>query len=175
MEQVYLGTIVNPRGFKGEMKLTEVMPDCPTIPEGTEVLIGYSPNFAQKYIVEYWKNSKFVSFAKIKGINSDDRVYDLKEHGIFIDEEILNSLFDDEEKIIRPQGLLIYDDATGELIGEVIEEWELPANNVWLVQTEEGKLPVPKNEHFVVSIDKKNNTAKINVIDGLMDLLERDE
>lgn len=175
MEHIYLGTIVNPRGFKGEMKLDDVMPNCPIIPEGMEVFIGYSPNFSQKFIVEEWKNAKFVSYAKIRGVNSDDKVYSLKEHGIFIDEEKFNSIMDSDEIIIKPQGILVYDNATGELIGEVIEEWELPANNVWFVQTEDGKLPIPKNEHFIASIDKINNTARINVIEGLMDLLERDE
>lgn len=175
MEPIYLGTIVNSRGYSGEIKLDDVLPDCPNIPEGTEVLVGYSPNFSQSYIVEKWKNNKTFSNVKLKNINDDVEAARLKEHGIFIDEDLLNSFVEDSEVIRNATGIMVYNSDSDELIGEVIEEWDLPANKVWLIQTESGRLPVPVNEIFISSFDKQTKIAKLNVLDGLMDLLEKDE
>lgn len=176
MELVYIGTIVNPRGYKGEMKLDDVMVNCPVIPVNTEVYVGYSPNFSQKYYVESWANNKKLSYIKLTNIDSEELVLELKEKGIFIDELILDDLYSSEEdKPIISTGIKVYDNANDKYLGEVLEIWEMPANNIWYVQTENGRLPVPANNEIIAEYDRENNTAKINVLDGLLDLLEKDD
>ena len=172
-EAIYLGTIVNIRGLHGEMKLDDIMPECPVIPEGTEVYVGYSPTFSQKFKIKEWKNGKKLSFVQLQNVETDEAAREFKEKGIFIEQSLLES-FIEEPIAMSSTGLKVFDNSTSELIGEVMEVWDLPANKVWYIRTDEGMLPVPVTAEVVAEVDYDTNTARINVVDGLMDLLEPD-
>jgi len=51
----------------------------------------------------------------------------------------------------------------------------LPANDVWLVETEKGELPLPYIKDVVKRVDIENKRIEINLIDGLTDLIKNEK
>lgn len=167
---VMIGVVGNYYGLEGEFNLKIEYSEIRELPKGFKVRVGYSANFAEEFIIERFERKNNRAIAKFLGINDKETIAMHKEKGIFADEEEVqkyNSKFIPTDKII---GCLVLDAATGQKIGEVIEVWELPANNVWLAKTDSGDLPIPVIDEVILETDFDRKIIKINVIDGLLDL-----
>jgi 16S rRNA processing protein RimM len=168
----YIGTISSSRGLKGEIVLKDVPENISGLKRKSEIFIGYSASFVKQYGLDYFKKSNRKSFIKLKEINSETDIFDLKEKGIFTDVENIiiekdSNLSDD---IVGSKVINIKNNSE---IGIIKEIWYVPSSNdVWLVETPEGELPIPVTKEVVVEKDTENSIIKINLIDGLMDLLE---
>jgi len=168
----YIGTISSSRGLKGEIILKDVPENISLLKSNSDIFIGYSASFAQKYSLEYFKKSNRKSFLKLKEINSENEIYNLKEKGIFtlLENIIIEKNSDLSDDIV---GSKVINHKNNSEIGVVKEIWYVPSSNdVWLVETPDGELPIPVTKEVVVEKDTENSIIKINLIDGLMDLLE---
>ena len=63
----------------------------------------------------------------------------------------------------------------GEKIGTVMEWWTMPANDVYLIRTETGELPIPVIDDVVKSVDFRKKRIHIVMIDGLRDIEQKKE
>lgn len=169
-EKVLIGIVGNHYGYEGEFNFILEYKAINFLPKGFRIYIGYSPNFANEYIIEKFEKKNNRVIAKLQGINSKEEVEKLQERGIFASElEIkkYNEQFIPTDNII---GCEVIDNLNGQKIGKIIEVWELPANDVWLVETDFGELPLPVINDVIVETNFENKIVKINVIDGLLDL-----
>ena len=171
MELKKIGNVVSTKGNSGILILASCSQGL-FLGENCEVFIGFSESFTEKYILEkdfIGKHRK--SELLLQGVDSKEKAQVLKEKGLFaIKEDILeyNEGYIFPEEIIGCKVLVI--DANCYL-GEIIDIWELPANNVWLVETEKGNLPLPVIDDVIKEIDINNKVIKIVLLDGLMDLI----
>lgn len=164
MDKFKLGVIVGTRGIKGDLVLSEAVRDI-TLPEGIIAYVGYSENYADKMTLQSI-NGKIVH---LSGINSKEEAERLKEKAIFVSRDAIiknNSNFIFEDDIIGCDVI-----ANAQIIGKVIEIWEMPANNVWLVEMKDGKLPLPVIDDVIKEVDTNNKRIEIELIDGLMDIV----
>ncbi len=176
MEYKYVGTISGIKGYKGEI----ILSDCPEwkiqLDLNTKIKIGYSEKFSKNYTIKSFSSGKGFGSVCLLEITNDKEAVTFKEQGVFVAESALQrkkgDVFAGEFN-----GFKVLNSKTGELLGTVKEYWQLPANDCILVETKNGDLPVPFIDDFVKSINKRSRIIKINIIDGLMDLLnnERDE
>ncbi len=171
-KNILIGTIGKARGVSGEFFIYSFLAKITELPENFNIKIGYSESFSNIHKLEYIDfpaPNKFVG--KIKGINSKEEITEFKEQGIFASlSEILKSnpdfyMIDD---ILDCQ---VRDVETQEIIGHIIEVWDMPANDVWLIETKDGDLPVPVVESIVKNVDFENKTVDIFMMEGLRDLL----
>ena len=51
----------------------------------------------------------------------------------------------------------------------------MPANDVWLVQTPKGNLPIPVIDQIIIKRNMESKSIEIFVMPGLMDLLNNTE
>jgi 16S rRNA processing protein RimM len=166
---IYIGTILQIKGFKGEMVIGDLLSDLPQLKPHTKVKIGFSEQFAKEYTIIKWLSVNRNATMKLKEINTDKEAKDLKEQGIFVDDVILKSLDNDYISIDEVIGFKVYDDDTNQYIGEISEIWETPTNKLWLVLDEKGtEIIIPVIEQFVKKIDYANKTARIFVMEGLI-------
>lgn len=166
---IYIGTILQIKGFNGEMVIGDLLSGLPQLKPQTKVNIGFSDQFAREYTIVKWIPTNRNVLMKLKEINSDKEAKELKEQGIFIDDTILKTL--DTEYISSDEliGFKIYDVDTGAYIGQVSEIWETPINKLWLVLDEQGtEIIIPVIEQFVKEIDYANRIARIFVMEGLI-------
>jgi len=171
MELKKIGNIVNSKGINGNL----ILVNCPKglfLNKDSEVFIGYSESFTEKYILaEDFIGNINKTELSLKSIDSKEKAQELKEKALFATkEDILKNnegyIFPDE--IIGCRVLLLCD---GSCIGEIIDIWELPANDVWLVETEKGNLPLPVIDDVIKEIDLHSKVIKIILLDGLLDLI----
>ncbi len=167
----YLGTIVKPKGFRGGISVVHVPENLKNLKKGSVVLAGLSENFAEEYTVDSWKNRNGKAIVKFIGIDSEADAGTLKEFGIYADSEKIRFIDDDKHFISEIIGCKV-SDSEGKLLGEVTDVWKLPGNDVWLVETKDGDLPVPVIDDVVKEIDIKEKIIRINLIPGLLELLD---
>lgn len=166
------GAITGIRSYNGSVYISNVPEGCAPPKEGDKVKIGFSEQFSKEFTIKKWKTSKTGAIAAFKEIDSDSEAFKYKEQGVFVDESALSNDGNEKYFIDNLVGCAVIHWKTGEKIGEIIDVWLLPANDVWLTSTPAGELPIPVIDDVVKSVDMNARIVKINPIDGLMDLIE---
>ncbi len=167
----YLGTIVKPKGFRGGVSIVHVPENLKNLKPGSVIVAGLSENFAEEFTVDSWRNKNGKAVVKFIGIDSDADAVKLKEFGIYADADKIQFADDDKHFVNEIIGSEVFD-AGNNRIGTVKDVWNLPGNDVWLVETEDGDLPVPVIDDVVKEIDIKNKSIRIEMIPGLLELLD---
>ena len=163
-----IGTISRTHGTSGAMILTQCPDPSIALPDGTNVLIGFSANFSTPYVLTSCQTHKQSLIITLKGIGMND-VDALKDNGVFIDESVL--LRDTEQFFVSDLiGCTAYDER-GTRLGEITDVWIMPANDVWVLSTKEGDIPLPVIDDVIVSTDINSKRIIVRMMDGLRDLL----
>lgn len=169
----YFGTITSPNGFKGKMNIKDVPEGIDKLRLGSKVLCGFSPKFASEYNLLSFSKKENKAIIELKEIQSDKQAFDLKEKGLFTHQK---NLIIPQEEVLTDDiiGLEVIEINSDEKIGEIIDVWYLPGNDVWLAKTEKGELPLPVIDQVIKKKDFKNGKILVNIIDGLWDLVNSD-
>ncbi|MFP4527890.1 MAG: ribosome maturation factor RimM [Candidatus Kapaibacterium sp.] len=166
----YIGTITGSRGVEGAIMLRDVPNELKSLPEGITVKIGYTPAFARDYTLYKFKSMNRGAIVRLREVQTREQARDMKEFGIFIDEEDIRRA---NEKIIFEDELIgsdVIDLESGESIGKVVEVLDMPANDVWIVDTDRGELPLPVTDEVIKKVDKENKIIHAQLPDGIWDL-----
>ncbi|MFM8840192.1 MAG: ribosome maturation factor RimM [bacterium] len=163
-----IGTISRTHGTAGAMILTQCPDSSISLKPGTQVLVGFSASYSKPYTLTSCETYKQSLIIMLRGIEMKD-INELKDNGVFIDESLL---FRDKEQyyvsdLIGCKGI----DEQGNILGEITDVWIMPANDVWVLTTKEGDIPLPVIDDVIVSTDIENKSIVIRLIDGLRDLL----
>lgn len=174
MKLVFLGTILNYRGVKGDFTIAGKIGSEIDNKNVKELYIGYSPTFSRKFAVEKFENFSKGYQIKLSGIDSKEQVTEYNEQGVYIDESLI---IKDKSVLNLVDGDVfnVYDNSNLELIGQVLEIWEMPANDVLYVKTSKGNLPIPIIDEVITKIDNESKEIYVNMISGLWELLERND
>jgi 16S rRNA processing protein RimM len=167
----YIAAIENTYGYKGEIIIGKLDENLKTVLDGTQLNIGFSEKFNKPYILEHWDNRQNKVIIKLVGVNSDKDALNLKDMGIFVDDSLINS--DDESYYVDDLiGCRVFDNKTNKELGIIKDVLIMPANDVWIVDMPEGELPIPYIEDVVKKVEIDSKIVSIELIDGLMDLLD---
>jgi len=137
------------------------------------IVIGYSENTGSIFTVSEYRLSRKRLHIRLKQTLSSAQIVDFKEMGVFIDEG--NILFEDENESYFISDLIgceVYSTNEDEYIGEIVDVYTMPANDVWVVRTNEGDLPVPAVKEFIIDINMEQKKIIIEMHEGLSDLIE---
>lgn len=168
-DYLLVGVIVKTKGYKGEMIVIDIPKAIENIRENIKVKIGYSEQFAMEFNLKHFKRYQKNANLKLKEINSDTEARSLKEHGLFVKKEDINrkeNVYIDHEIA----GCKVYDFQTEEFLGEIVDILELPANDVWILKTDNSEIPLPVIDDVIKSVDITKKEIRIEVMEGLMDL-----
>lgn len=171
MELKKIGNIVNTKGINGSLVVIEA-PKNLFLNKDCEVFVGFSENFIEKYILaEAFYGSIKKTELMLKTIDSKEKAQKLKDKALFATKE--NILKNNTDYIFYDELLdcKVYNIENNDLIGDIVQILELPANNVWMVATDRGELPLPVIDDVIKEIDINNKIIKIKLIDGLLDLI----
>ncbi|MBM2813819.1 MAG: rimM [Ignavibacteria bacterium] len=173
MELIYLGIISNSYSLNPKLFITDIPAGMPVIKPDTKVNIGYSKQFSKEFTIASWDISSGKIIAELKEINTPEQAAALKNSAVFIKEDnIIEVLADNNyHKVGELENCQVFDYETGDVIGKVVDVWLLPANDVWVVETTNGKLPVPAIEEVIKKVDINSKRIEILLIPGLLDLL----
>lgn len=168
----FIGSLKEPRGLKGEIEIRDIPEGVLGIAPNSELHIGFTEAFSEIYHLEKWIKTHNKYVLSIKDINSPEAASLINGKGVFTDEA--NILYDEEsyfiDELLR---CLVFNHKTGEKIGIIADVLLLPANDVWIVKTDEGELPVPVIKDVIKKVDVKNRRVEIELIDGLLELIDK--
>lgn len=184
MAYKYIGVITGSKGLKGSFIIHGAPADLQKIRKGTKIKIGFSEQFSKVFTVSDWKIKKN-HIATTKEIQSLEEAQTYKEQGVFVEEKDLS--FENEEMMFVEEiigdndsvekseydGYRVIEQKTGIELGRIIDVWILPANDVWVVKTNDGELPLPVIDEVVLSIDKKEKIVYAVLIPGLLDIIHK--
>jgi 16S rRNA processing protein RimM len=163
-----IGTISRSHGTAGAMILTQCPDASISLKSGTNVLIGFSANFAKPYILTSCESYKQSLIITLKGIGMSD-IAQLKDNGVFIDEKEL--LRDNEQYYISDLLECSAKDEQGNILGTITDVWIMPANDVWVLTTKDGDIPLPVIDDVIISTNIEKKEIVVRLIEGLRELL----
>jgi 16S rRNA processing protein RimM len=171
-ELEFAGTITGTKGFDGRMTLRATPENIMSVRSGAECYIGYSKKFTTKYYVDSWKKTRKEHLLSLKNIVSKEEAINLKEQAVYVNKKDIIQEKKDSYSVGTLLDCIVYDVNTGEKIGKMKDVYLLPANDVWIVNTRKGELPIPFVDEVVKKVDIPNARIEIEMIEGLEELIE---
>jgi 16S rRNA processing protein RimM len=161
-----IGKITSVFGIKGEVK---VQPWCD------------SPELLCEFEELYWKSGtpvtierarvqKNMAIIKIEGIDDADAALKLRNRVLYMNRDDVQ-LEDGSYFIADLLGLEVKDSKTGELYGKLTDVTETGANDVYHIESPDGRLLlIPAIPEVIDRVDIEGGIMEITPLDGLFDI-----
>lgn len=166
-EYLQIGVITTTHGVRGEVKVYPT-----TDPERflslDRVFLDTGKEKKELHVtgVRFFKQLAIVKF---KGIDNINDIEKYKGRSLYVTRDQAIPLEEDEYYIADLIGLDVYLES-GEKFGVLKDVMETGANDVYIVETEEGKeVLIPAIHECVLDIDVEENRMEIHLMDGLLD------
>ena len=162
------GVITTTHGIRGEVKVFPTTDDVHRFEDLDSVLLDTGRDY-MKLEIENVKYFKQYAILKFKGIDNINDIEKYKGRSLYVTRDQAIPLEEDEYYIADLIGLDIYLE-NGEKFGVLKDVMETGANDVYIVETEEGKeVLIPAIHECVLDIDVEENRMEIHLMDGLLD------
>ena len=162
------GVITTTHGIRGEVKVFPTTDDVHRFEDLDSVLLDTGREY-MKLEIENVKYFKQYAILKFKGIDNIKDIEKYKGRSLYVTRDQAIPLEEDEYYIADLMGLDVYLES-GEKFGVLKDVMETGANDVYIVETEEGKeVLIPAIHECVLDIDVEENRMEIHLMDGLLD------
>ena len=162
------GVITTTHGISGEVKVFPTTDDVHRFEDLDSVLLDTGREY-MKLEIENVKYFKQYAILKFKGIDNINDIEKYKGRSLYVTRDQAIPLEEDEYYIADLMGLDVYLER-GEKFGVLKDVMETGANDVYIVETEEGKeVLIPAIHECVLDIDVEENRMEIHLMDGLLD------
>jgi len=150
---IVVGKLGRPRGVHGEIYVTP-MTDYPDRFVGMSAIhVRNRKEWQSREIAE----SRMISgrpVIRFEGIDSPEQAAKLTNHELGIQRDQLVSLPEGQNFLFDLVGCKVVDSETEQEIGEIVEVYQYPANDVYVIKTTDGKsLSLAAVKQFVRHID----------------------
>lgn len=152
MELYLTGIVLKPKGLKGELKVQPVTDFPESFLERREYYIGRSPEESVLRKVRSAKLNQGFAWIVFDGIGSREEAEAVAGCRLYVTGRDLHQLPDDRAYLHELIGLEAFDEQGGR-IGVVADVLEMPASDVYEIDTGDRKVLVPAVEEFVDEID----------------------
>ena len=163
MSKIEVGKIVNVRGVRGEVKINPFLDDTEAFRE-----------FDFLYIKEKQVKILNVKFVKnnpillLEGVDSVEKAEALRNTPVYVDEEMLPELSDNEFYIKDILNLEVVT-VDGELLGKITNVFKTGSNDVYEILKEDGKkFLIPAISQVVKEINIKEKKVTVELLEGLL-------
>lgn len=103
---------------------------------------------------------------KFKGVDDRSEAEKLKNGYLLIEASKLPELEEGRHYLFDLIGVNVYT-TSGELLGEITDVQKYPANDIYIVEGEKGKLLLPAIRDVVKNIDVQNKRMEVELLSGL--------
>ena len=171
MEQLLrVGVITTTHGIRGEVKVFPTTDDIHRFDDLEEVILQNKKEQLTLHIehVKYFKNIVIVKFKEYNNINDVEM---FRKCNLLVTREHAVPLEKGEYFICDVIGAKVINEEDGSVIGTVKEILETGANNVFQIETEEGKeLLFPSIPECIKKVDVEKGEVTAHIMPGLLDL-----
>ncbi len=166
MNHTKIGVIVNTHGLKGTVKVksfTDFKDE--RYKKGSQLLIQFK-NQMLEVTVDKYKTVKTVEYIDFKEYSNINEVEKFKGCDLYIDNEYIHELEEDEYYFSELIGMDVYLDT---YIGTVVDVLEMPRSQMLVVKRDGNKnAMIPFQNEFIDEVDKIQNKITIKYWEGLL-------
>jgi 16S rRNA processing protein RimM len=171
-----VGRTVKTHGIKGELSVS--FDKVPFDEDDIKFFVfDVDGIFVPFFIEDYRFKTDFTAIYKFEGIDSEEQARELNNKTIYIHNDFLINLVDDEPMDIYSFiGFSITDNSLGDL-GKITEIDDSTQNVLFIVNNKKDELLVPASDYLITDIDEENKIIYMDLPEGLvnMDLAEDEE
>ena len=163
-----IGIITKTHGIKGEVKVIptsaeegrfDILSDCFVLDKSGK------PVNLKVTGVKYFKNQVILKF---DGYNTIEDVEKLLQSELYVSREDAVPLEEGEYYVADLLGAKVID-TDGNNIGTFKDYLETPANDVYIIETAEGKdIMIPAVDEFIKDVDAENGIMTVKLIKGML-------
>jgi 16S rRNA processing protein RimM len=164
-EYVSVGYIRRAHGIGGCVHV-ESLTDNPTRFEALSEVIVEIGGKRTLYHVERCSAASKGLLVKFKGVDDRTEAEKLKSGYLLVEAAKLPELEEGSYYLFDLIGMNVYT-TEGELIGEITDVQQYPANDVYIIEGENGKLLLPAIRDVVKNIDVQNKRMEVELLSGL--------
>lgn len=163
---IVLGLIQKPRGLMGELFVRPYQPDSASFRRGLPVVIKTDKISLNTTIEEVKQAGRRLS-VKYEGINDRYTADNYKGGELLCQFSLLPPRKTGEYFVFELIGLKVINNS-GEVVGEIKDVLNFPANDVLLVDSEPGEIMVPLIKKVIEQISIEEGFVKINNINDFI-------
>lgn len=159
-----IGKLRRPHGVRGEIMM-DVLTDFPErLKPGLQLFVG--PDYIPLQLRSQRSHGQTLLMS-FEGYNSPEKVGELRNQIVYATAFDLPELEEDEYYFHELLGLDVVAE-TGESLGKLTEILETGANDVYVVQPDNGpEILLPATEEVILDIDLEQGTMHVNLLPGL--------
>ncbi len=169
MEQLLrVGVISSTHGVRGEVKVYPTTDDVNRFKKLKKVVLDTGREYMDLEIsgVKFFKNQVILKF---KGIDNINDIEKYKGKDLLVHREDAVELGEHENYVADLIDLKVVTDE-GEELGYLVEVMETGANDVYVVETEDGReLLIPAIRDCILDVDLEEEVMTVHIINGLFD------
>jgi 16S rRNA processing protein RimM len=165
---IYLGKILKPFSYKGELKIYIEDFYIDQIKELDSFLLKIQGSYIPFTIKAITKNKSNIFRISLDGIDSEDLAKKLTGIEIYSDNNLIKSKNLETNKNYFFIDFVIYNNNS--IIGKIIDIIENKNQDLFVVVFNEKRILIPLVDEFVVKIDNDNKKILMNLPEGLTDL-----
>ena len=152
MELFLTGVVLKPKGLKGELKVKPVTDFPESFLKRREYYVGKTAEDAALRKVVSAKLNQGFAWLVLEGVGSREEAEALAGFGLYVTKDSLESLPDDRAYIHELIGLEAFDEEAGR-VGRISDVLQMPAHDVYEIDTGSSKVLIPAVEDFITETD----------------------
>jgi 16S rRNA processing protein RimM len=160
VELFLTGIILKPKGLKGELKVRPVTDFPESFLKRREYYTGRTPEEAVIRKVLSAKYYQGFAWIVLEGIESREAAEAVAGYGLYVTGDALKPMPADRAYIHELIGLEVADEDEGR-VGTVSDVLQMPANDVYEIDTGDRKVLVPAVDDFISEIDLKKRIVTL--------------
>lgn len=169
MEQLLrVGVISSTHGVRGEVKVYPTTDDVNRFKKLKNVVLDTGKEHLKLEVsgVKFFKNQVILKF---KGIDNINDIEKYKGKDLLVNREDAVALEENENYVADLIDLKVVTDE-GQVLGVLAEVMETGANDVYVVETEDGKeLLLPAIRDCILDVDLETEVMTVHILPGLLD------
>ena len=169
MEQLLrVGVISSTHGVRGEVKVYPTTDDVNRFKKLKKVILDTGREYLDLEItgVKFFKNQVILKF---KGIDNINDIEKYKGKDLLVNREDAVALEENENYVADLIDLKVVTE-DGQVLGYLTEVMETGANDVYVVETEDGKeLLLPAIRDCILDVDLEKEVMTVHILPGLFD------
>lgn len=165
----YVGTIIGVVGLEGSLLLDPQSGLSLVASPPFSVKVGYNLNHSQPRTLLTWMPGNSTVRITIDGVITPEQAANYVDQAVFWDAAQLENN-EGKYKVGDLLNCEVYDEGHS-YVGFLSDVWIMPANDVWVVQTDEGQsIPFPVIDGVILHVDIGLKRVTVSIPDGLMDI-----
>jgi len=164
---VSMGTILKPRGLKGELWMTIFNTVDSALRIGMTIWVASENGEFSIQIIESFKITEKKSWIKFEGCRNREDADNLRGLNFSISRSDFAPLDGNEFYFVDIIGSTVLDEGR-KVIGSVIDMMSLPAQNIVVVKTNKGEVLIPYVGAHILLFDDKENNLIVKNVEGLL-------